>query len=71
MIPLRFSYVFKKKVMNSVAWCLYMYIPCWDFFFPLHSVAEITQIESSAWFEFNHLFRFNKADIGKLVHFSF
>lgn len=44
------------------------------FFFPFilqKSVAEITPIKSSAWFEFSHLCRFYKANIGKLVHFSF
>lgn len=43
------------------------------FFFPFilqKSVTEITPIKSSAWFEFNHLFRFYKANTGKLVHFS-
>jgi len=49
-----------------------MQIAYWDSFFPFilqKSVAEITPIKSSAWFEFSHLFRFYKANIGKLVHF--
>lgn len=60
--------------MDSAVQCLQMQIANWDFFFPFilqKSVAEITPIKSSAWFEFNHLFRFYEANIGKLVRFPF
>lgn len=48
----------KKSVMASTIKCR---LPIRLYF---TKVAEVVQIKSSAWFEFNHLFRSSEASIG-------